>query len=225
MKKIISAIILTFVISLLMLAGCGQKSDNIIFTATIDSIHDNSIMVSTTDEVGFDKASVGFDKKLEISFNLTVGQVVKIEALPEIRESYPVQITAVKISLKEEGPKDGNLEEGSKEESLKEENKKAEYRKISPSQAIEMMDGDAIILDVRTQSEFDEGHIPNALLLPSTEIVQRATEVLPDKGQTILIYCRSGRRSALAAKELVELGYTNIYDFGGILDWPGDLEK
>lgn len=90
---------------------------------------------------------------------------------------------------------------------------------------MEMMGGDAIILDVRTQPEFDEEHIPNAVLLPGNEIAQRAEQVLPDKEQTILVYCRSGRRSALAAKELVDLGYTNVYDFGGILDWTGDVVK
>jgi rhodanese-related sulfurtransferase len=225
MKKIISATSLTLVISLLMLTGCGQKSDNITFTATIESIHDKSIMVTTTDEIGFDKASVGFDKELEIPFDLIVGQRVEIEALPQVRESYPVQITAVRISLKEEATKDEGSKDEKLNESSNEESQKAEYRKISPSQAIEMMDEDSIILDVRTQSEFDEGHIPNAVLLPGDEIAQRADEVLPDKDQTILVYCRSGRRSALAAKELVELGYTNVYDFGGILDWPGDLVK
>lgn len=197
---------ITLLAALLLLAGCGQKNENITFTATIESIHDNSIMVTTADGVSFDKASVSFDKKLEIPFALAVGQTVEIEALPEIRESYPVQITAVKISLKEE-------------------NKKAEYKRITPAQALEMMGEDVIILDVRTQAEFDEGHIPDALLLPNTDITQRAEEVLPDKDRTILVYCRSGRRSELAAKDLIQMGYTNVYDFGGIIDWPGEVVK
>lgn len=108
---------------------------------------------------------------------------------------------------------------------LKEESKKAEYKKITPTEAMEMMGDDAIILDVRTKAEFDEGHIPSALLIPETEITQKAEELLPDMDQTILIYCRSGRRSALAAKELIQLGYTNVYDFGGILDWSGEVVK
>lgn len=108
---------------------------------------------------------------------------------------------------------------------LKEKSIKAEYKKITPTEAMEMMGDDAIILDVRTKAEFDEGHIPNALLIPDTEITQKAEEVLPDKDQTILVYCRSGRRSALAAKELIQLGYTNVYDFGGILDWSGEVVK
>lgn len=108
---------------------------------------------------------------------------------------------------------------------LKEESIKVEYKKITPTEAMEMMGDDAIILDVRTKAEFDEGHIPNALLIPDTEITQMAEEILPDRDQAILIYCRSGRRSALAAKELIQLGYTNVYDFGGILDWSGEVVK
>ena len=196
----------TLLIAIILLAGCGLKNENIVFSATIESIHDNSIMVTTSDDFSFDKASVDFDKMLKIPFTPAVGQTVEIEALPEIRESYPVQITAVKISLKDES-------------------KKAEYKKITPNEAIEMMSEDVIILDVRTKAEFDEGHIPNAVLLPDADITQRAEEALPDKDQTILVYCRSGRRSALAAKDLIQLGYTSVYDFGGILDWPGEVVK
>ena len=101
------------------------------------------------------------------------------------------------------------------------------YQTISPSTAMEMMtqSKDIIILDVRTEEEFNEGYIENAILLPYTDIPFQAKKVLPDKEATILIYCRSGRRSAIAAKNLVELGYTNIYDFGGIIDWPGEIIK
>lgn len=77
-----------------------------------------------------------------------------------------------------------------------------------------------ILLDVRTQEEFDEGHIEGAILIPDTEIRDRAGTELPDKDATILIYCRSGRRSKLAAQDLVDLGYTHVYEFGGILNWP-----
>lgn len=83
-----------------------------------------------------------------------------------------------------------------------------------------------IILDVRRQDEFDSGHIPGAVLLPNESI--SATESipsLPDKDQKILIYCRSGNRSKQAAEKLVGLGYTNIYEFGGINDWPYETEE
>ena len=81
-----------------------------------------------------------------------------------------------------------------------------------------------IILDVRTQEEYDQGHIPGAILIPNTEIEAQAEGVLTDKDQLILVYCRSGRRSKLAAQILVELGYTNILEFGGIIDWPYGVE-
>lgn len=80
-----------------------------------------------------------------------------------------------------------------------------------------------IILDVRTREEYDQGHIPGAILIPDTEIEAKAADLLPDKDQLILVYCRSGRRSKLAAQSLADLGYTNIREFGGILDWPYEV--
>ena len=97
---------------------------------------------------------------------------------------------------------------------------------ITAEQAKQIMDSEEgyIILDVRTQEEYDQGHIPGAILIPNTEIEARAEEILTDKDQLILVYCRSGRRSKLAAEALVELGYTNIKEFGGIIDWPYKVE-
>lgn len=89
-----------------------------------------------------------------------------------------------------------------------------------------MMDaGDVVVVDVREESEFAEGHIPGALLLPQGEIEAKAGELLPDMDQAILLYCRSGRRSALAAQALADMGYTRVYDFGGIKDWPYEVEN
>lgn len=107
------------------------------------------------------------------------------------------------------------------------EDKSVDYRKITPEQAKEMMDSreEYILLDVRMQPEFDEGHIEGAILIPDTEIASRAGSELPDKDAVILVYCRSGRRSAFAAGELAKLGYSNVYDFGGIADWPFDVVK
>jgi len=97
----------------------------------------------------------------------------------------------------------------------------AEYRNISPEEAKALIDGgNVIILDVRIKEEYDGGHIKDAILLPDTDIVEQAETVLPDKTAKILVYCRSGRRSASAAKELIAMGYTNVLDFGGIIDWP-----
>lgn len=81
-----------------------------------------------------------------------------------------------------------------------------------------------VILDVRTQEEYEQGHIPGAMVIPHTEVAARAETELPDKAQVILLYCRSGRRSKLAAQALAELGYTNVKEFGGIQDWPYGIE-
>lgn len=98
---------------------------------------------------------------------------------------------------------------------------------ITPKEAKDIMDhrDDYVILDVRTQDEYDKGHIPNAVLLPDYEIKERATSLLPNKSQTILVYCRSGRRSEAAAEELTSMGYTDVQDFGGIMNWPYEKVK
>ncbi len=97
----------------------------------------------------------------------------------------------------------------------------AKYQKISPEAAKKKMDaGGVIVLDVRTQEEYDGGHIENAVLLPNTDIKDKAAEVLPDKNAVILVYCRSGNRSRSASQDLIDMGYTQVYDFGGIIDWP-----
>lgn len=103
----------------------------------------------------------------------------------------------------------------------------AVFVSITAEEAKEIMDtGDGfVILDVRTQEEYDEGHVPGAILIPNTEIENRAEEELPDKAQLILVYCRSGRRSKLAAQILADLGYTNVKEFGGIIDWPYEVTK
>ncbi len=98
----------------------------------------------------------------------------------------------------------------------------AEYHKITAEQAKERIDSgdDLIILDVRTQEEYDAGHVEGALLLPNETISDVRPDLLPDLDQEILIYCRSGNRSAQAANKLVDMGYTAVYDFGGVVDWP-----
>lgn len=108
----------------------------------------------------------------------------------------------------------------------KENNQEAVYMNITAEEAKQIMDTETgyIILDVRTQEEYDESHIPGAIVIPNTEIETRAEQELTDKGQLILVYCRSGRRSKLAAEILVALGYTNIKEFGGIIDWLYEVE-
>ena len=108
-----------------------------------------------------------------------------------------------------------------------EKGEKAMYEQITPEEAKKIMDSgeEHIILDTREQDEFDEGHIPKAILIPYTEIENKAEEMLPDNDKLILVYCRSGRRSKIAAESLSKLGYTNVKEFGGIIDWPYEVER
>lgn len=100
------------------------------------------------------------------------------------------------------------------------------YEQITQEKAKEMMDTqEVIILDVREQSEYDSGHIPGAVLLPVGSIDEEtAAAVIPEKDSTVLVYCRSGNRSKTASSTLAGLGYTNIYEFGGINTWPYEIE-
>ena len=101
------------------------------------------------------------------------------------------------------------------------------YQQITQEAAKEMMDTqEVIILDVREQDEYDSGHIPGAVLLPVGTIDENtAAQVIPEKDSTVLVYCRSGNRSKTASSALTDLGYTNIYEFGGINTWPYETES
>jgi rhodanese-related sulfurtransferase len=104
------------------------------------------------------------------------------------------------------------------------ESEKMTYTQISMDKAIEMMESESgyIILDVRTIEEFNDRHIPGAICVPNESIGTEPIAELPQKDQLILVYCRSGRRSKEAAEKLAAMGYSNIYEFGGILDWTGE---
>ena len=99
------------------------------------------------------------------------------------------------------------------------------YKQISQEQAKEMMEKDDghVVVDVRRQDEYDAGHIPGAILIPNESINKDQPEELPDLDQIILVYCRSGNRSKQAAQKLFDMGYRNIYEFGGITDWTGEI--
>ncbi len=101
------------------------------------------------------------------------------------------------------------------------------YRQASAEEAKALMEeqGDYVILDVRTKSEYDEGHIPGAVLLPHDQVKDEAEKMLPTKDELILVYCRSGNRSKQASQAFVDLGYTNVVEFGGINSWPYDIER
>lgn len=98
------------------------------------------------------------------------------------------------------------------------------YRQMTAQEAVSLMESESgyIILDVRRQDEYDGGHIPGAVCVPNESIGEGDIPELPDKQQLILVYCRSGRRSKEAAQKLADMGYTNIVEFGGIIDWTGE---
>lgn len=119
------------------------------------------------------------------------------------------------------------LEKGAEEKSMNTSQDIILYEQITALDAKKIIDQQEgyVILDVRTNSEYEESHIENAMLLPLDDIDEKVTDVLPDKNQLLLIYCRSGVRSKEAALQLAELGYTNIKEFGGIIDWPYDVVR
>lgn len=102
----------------------------------------------------------------------------------------------------------------------------AGYQIITPEAAYEQLADDEtiVLLDVRTESEYQEKHIPGSVLLPLDTLAEQAAEILPDQEATIFVYCRSGNRSKTAANQLLEAGYTNVYDLGGINNWPYETE-
>ncbi len=108
-----------------------------------------------------------------------------------------------------------------------EDEKTIAFEQISAKEAKAIMDKEQnyVIIDARTQEEYAEGHIKGAILIPEYEIINQAEKEIPDKDTLILVYCRSGRRSKIASEELVKLGYKNVKEFGGIIDWPYEIIK
>ena len=201
----------------LVLAGCNNRSMNYIIanepniTGVVKEANEQSILIEN--EKGEYWVSLNVENK-DSTTHFNLGDEVVVYYNGIIAESYPMQINTVyAITLKEPADRAEN-------------NQEAVYVNITVEEAKKIMDAEEgyIILDVRTQEEYDQGHIPNAILIPDTEIKDKAEEVLTDKNQLLLVYCRSGRRSKLASEILVELGYTNLKEFGGIIDWPYETE-
>ena len=122
---------------------------------------------------------------------------------------------------------DENAADGTTENSAENTTALITYEQISQDEAKRIMDTEDgfVIIDARTEEEFREGHIEGAILIPEYEIAERAEKEIPEKDTLILVYCRSGRRSKIASDALVQLGYTNVKEFGGIIDWQYEIVK
>lgn len=136
-----------------------------------------------------------------------------------------ISIVLVVIMLSATGCSTSNISGSYDSATSDSEKSKMSYKQIDQETAKEMMSRDDghVIVDVRTQDEYDTGHIPGAILIPNESIGNVQPEELPDLNQVILIYCRSGNRSKQAAQKLADIGYTEIYEFGGIIDWDGEI--
>lgn len=140
----------------------------------------------------------------------------------ELKQKIKIMILPILVILLLSGC--GRKQEEQENQDMKHTDNSYEHITQEEAKSIMDTDSDAIILDVRTQKEYDAGHIKNAILIPNNQISDDAEQKLPDKEQTILVYCRSGNRSREAAEALAELGYTDIREFGGIMTWPYDIE-
>ena len=189
------------------------------FIGTIIDVYNNSIIVEpeegTNERKSSDKISMVIKRPTDGTNDFyVIGNKVKITYNGVIMESYPAQIVATKVELI------GG-------DSLNKDNIKGEIKNVSMDEIVNIMSENQnyIILDVRTVEEYNNGHIPNAICIPNETISEDVINKLPNKEQLILIYCRSGNRSKQAAQKLIKLGYTNLIEFGGIIDWKGEIVK
>ena len=204
-------------IIILGLTGCNNRSMNYIIenepnvTGVVKEVHDKYIQIYIKNDgypSGADcDVSLDVENKDGSYGQIKVGDTVVVYFDGSIAESDPMQINTVyAITLKEPAVRGGS------------------YTQISMDEAIKMMkeESDYIILDVRTPQEFAEKHIPDAINVPNETIGNDMIPELPREDQLILVYCRSGNRSKQASKKLAEIGYMNVYEFGGINSWPGE---
>ena len=212
-----------FAVLLSVLAvGCNPQKSEGHLSAVVDSVGGNSLMVTTEENADFDKALIEITDDTIIADvdgneltmeNIKMGTQVSIIYTDAVREKNPVSVTAEKIVV--DPYKKAN------------EMSTVKYIKLKPQEAKEKLDSDSSILlvDVRTPEEYAQERINGSVNLPDYDIQDKAAQVLPDKQAKIYLYCRSGRRSEAAAKELIDMGYTNVYEFGGILERPYEITR
>ena len=220
MKKHTILILTLILASLFLLSGCSNKSMNSIIenepnvTGIVKEVYDAYIQIYIKNDDYPDGAdcSVSLDVKNKdgLYSPIKVGDEVVVYFDGSIAESYPLQINTVyAITLKTPVDRGGT------------------YTQISMDEAIAMMENetDYIILDVRTPEEYADKHIPNAINIPNETINDNPIPELPREDQLIFVYCRSGNRSKQASEKLATIGYTNVYEFGGINEWKGETVK
>lgn len=210
-------LMITVLLMSMILVGCNKNSMNYIIenepsvTGIVTEVHEKYIQIYIENEgypYGADcDVSLDVENEDGLYSPITVGDEVVVYFDGSIAESDPMQINTVyAITLKTPAQRGGT------------------YTQISMDEAVAMMEeeSDYIILDVRTSEEFAEKHIPNAINVPNETIGTDPVPELPKEDQLIFVYCRSGNRSKQASEKLAEIGYTNVYEFGGINDWTGE---
>lgn len=185
---------------LLTVVGCSRKEENLIFKGRITEVQPQGLMIGAEEVTSFTEIFVQIE---EMDFDPHIGQSVEVTIQPEVMEIYPPVARGEMILLQ------------------------TGYKAMTPEEAKVFIDAKTYgtILDVRSQEEYAEGHLENAVLLPDHEVESKAEAILGDKDELILVYCRSGRRSAEATLKLADMGYTNVYDIGGINNWPYESVK
>ncbi|WP_461204284.1 rhodanese-like domain-containing protein [Clostridium sp. DL1XJH146] len=186
-------------------ANIVNGENTVSYEGKIIEMEDNNNFVIRVNN-GTDLISLNINEEIEfsdgVSNKFNYGNTIGIVSGTEVMESWPLQVNLLKIYK----------------------NEKAVYMKINQYVAKKLIDTqDVLIIDVRTQEEYEEGYIQGAILLTLDTIDTKADEILKDKNKTILVYCRSGNRSKEASQKLIEMGYTNIYDFGGINTWEYNI--
>lgn len=207
MKKL-AAVFTVLLCLAALLAGCTDKDGRFTVTAEVTGLVEGGVTILALDAqaAGFTSAFVAVPESVAAGFTFETGQKVEITLKHTAGGSGSEDLEALAVKLIEN-----------------EQDVTVPYQTITPEQAKQFIDaGGAVILDVRQPDEYATGHIRGAVLLPVGEIEAQAATVLPDKNTKILVYCRSGNRSAVAAAALQTLGYTDVSDFGGIIDWPYD---
>ena len=193
--------------SLLLLTSCEASQENMTIEARIVLVYRDHLFVDIEGDVPFDYADLYYEEGYELSFEPHAEQIIQAEILPQVHKDPP-EVTAVHVEKLEDGPLASRIP----------------IKEIPHDEAKKMLENEDVrLLDVRTEEEYHSGHLPDAVQVEEKDLASYAQSELPDKEQTIFVYCRTGIRSYEACLTLTELGYEEIYDLGGIVEWPYEI--